>query len=283
MKKLAFAAALSALISPCFAIGSLENPVSGSTESGIGVISGWHCTATSIDVLIDGLSYGKAGSGTNRGDTVSVCGRTNTGYSLLFNYNDLAPGAHSLSLYTDGQLAEIRPFNTAQSAGASFVTGISKTATIPDFPSSGRTATLQWSQAKQSFVVTGISSSTAGSDGHDLSLLQGSFNQTVAITSVGSTCVSDGVRFGNVNFNFVLAATGNDLAISGYTSGNICTMHLSYMSGNSTSGFNMSGSEICTGGLPVSLAVTNFRKINNHINGVIAGTWPSCMVTTTFN
>lgn len=139
------------------ALGSLENPVAGSTESGIGVISGWHCTANNIEVTIDGASLGKAGSGTSRGDTAGICGRSNTGYSLLYNYNDLPPGSHSLALYADGELLETRQFNTTQSAGAPFATGISKTATIADFPSSGRTATLQWTQAKQSFVVVGLS------------------------------------------------------------------------------------------------------------------------------
>jgi hypothetical protein len=49
MKKIILAAALSASIFPCFALGLLEN--------------------------------------------------SNTGYSLLFNYSDLNPGAHSLRLY----------------------------------------------------------------------------------------------------------------------------------------------------------------------------------------
>ena len=86
---------------------------------------------------------------------MSICGRTDTGYSLLFNYNDLAPGSHSISAFGDGQLLETKQFNTIQSGGSAFVTGISKTATISDFPSSGKTATLQWSQAKQNFVITG--------------------------------------------------------------------------------------------------------------------------------
>ena len=101
-----------------FALGSLENPVAGSTESGIGVISGWHCTATNITATIDGASLGKAGSGTGRGDTASTCGRSDTGYSMLFNYNDLTPGNHSISVYADGQLLETRHFNTVQSGGA---------------------------------------------------------------------------------------------------------------------------------------------------------------------
>lgn len=139
--------------------GSLENPVAGSTESGIGVISGWHCTATNITATIDGASLGKAGSGTGRGDTASICGRSNTGYSLLFNYNDLTPGSHSISVYADGQLLETRQFNTVQSGGAAFVTGLVSRWTLAGFPSSGKTASIDWSQAKQSFVVTGISGS----------------------------------------------------------------------------------------------------------------------------
>ena len=112
MKKLIFAVVLMSTIPLAFAQGSLENPVAGSTESGIGVISGWHCTASNITVTIDGASLGKAGSGTGRGDTASICGRSDTGYSLLFNYNELTPGSHNISAYADGQLLETRQFNT---------------------------------------------------------------------------------------------------------------------------------------------------------------------------
>ncbi len=157
MNKLILAVALTVAVPLSFAEGLLENPVVDSTESGIGVISGWHCSAAQIDITIDGMSIGKAGSGTSRNDTVGICGRADSGYSLLYNYNDLPPGSHTISAYADGQAFETRQFNTVQSGGEAFLTGISKTATISDFPSSGRTATLQWSQAKQSFVITGIS------------------------------------------------------------------------------------------------------------------------------
>jgi len=139
----------------------LENPVVDITESGIGVISGWHCTATRIDIVIDGLSVGKAGSGTSRNDTTGICGRSDSGYSLLYNYNILSPGSHTISAYADGEVFETRQFNTVQSGGEEYLRGISKTATISDFPSLGRIVILQWSQAKQSFVITGISAATA--------------------------------------------------------------------------------------------------------------------------
>ena len=159
MNKLILAATLVAGIPLSFAEGLLEIPVVDSTESGIGVISGWHCTATRIDIVIDGLSVGKAGSGTSRNDTTGICGRSDSGYSLLYNYNILTPGSHTISAYADGEVFETRQFNTVRSGGEEFLRGVSKTAIISDFPSSGRIATLQWSQEKQSFVITGISAS----------------------------------------------------------------------------------------------------------------------------
>jgi hypothetical protein len=72
MNKLILAATLVAGIPLSFAEGLLEIPVVDSTESGIGVISGWHCTATRIDIIIDRLSAGKAGSGTSRNDTTGI-------------------------------------------------------------------------------------------------------------------------------------------------------------------------------------------------------------------
>ena len=82
-----------------WAAGALENPVAGGTESGIGVISGWHCTAKEITASIDSESFGKAGVGTGRGDAASICGRFDTGYSLLINYNQFTPGNHTLNLF----------------------------------------------------------------------------------------------------------------------------------------------------------------------------------------
>ncbi|MFP5414531.1 MAG: hypothetical protein ACLGG1_05905, partial [Gammaproteobacteria bacterium] len=145
-----------------FAQGYLENPQPSATESGIGVVSGWHCTATNITATIDGTSLGKAGSGTYRGDTAGVCGHTATGYSLLYNYNRLAPGPHTIRVYADGVLLEERPFNSVKSGGVDFLTGVTKSVDVPDFPSAGSTASLTWSQAKQSFVVTNISLSGTG-------------------------------------------------------------------------------------------------------------------------
>jgi len=65
--------------------GVLEVPAAASVQSGIGAISGWHCTASRIEIAIDNGPAMLAGSGTSRLDTLGTCGRADTGFSLLFN------------------------------------------------------------------------------------------------------------------------------------------------------------------------------------------------------
>lgn len=137
-------------------IGVLGTPAEGSTVSGIGVISGYHCTSEDIDIYIDGVSLGKAGAGTTLLGTQSVCGRTNTGYSLLYNFNNLQPGQHVAEAYANGIFLESHNFNTVQSGGVSWLSGASKTTTVQDFPSAGQTATIEWVQSYQNFLVTAI-------------------------------------------------------------------------------------------------------------------------------
>jgi hypothetical protein len=137
-----------------WAQAALENPAANSTESGIGIISGFHCSAKNISFKLNGQDIGKAGTGTDRGDTQGLCGRSDTGFSLLFNFNLLEPGRHSLSMFADGQLFETRTFNTTRSAGQEFAQGKSKTILISDFPQTGHSTRLDWVTAKQAFVVT---------------------------------------------------------------------------------------------------------------------------------
>ena len=256
------------------ATGFLENPVLGATESGIGVISGWNCTAAEITASIDGVSFGKAGTGTGRADTVSICGHSDTGYSLLFNYNQLTPGSHTLNLFADGQLLETRQFNTAQSAGSEFATGLSKTVAITDFPSTGKTATLQWSQAKQSFVVTGITGTA--NTGVDMSSLVGGYTQTLYVTTAGSSCASYGAFSGSATATLNLTTSGSTATIMGYIASDACTYNLTYVSGNSTSGFNLTGTERCSSGLVANVTTSNLRRIGSKLYGTVTASLPGC-------
>ncbi len=156
MKTLVFAAGLllSLPLSVC-AQGYLENPVANATESGLGVVSGWHCSAKKITVFVDGVTLGESGVGSIRTDTRNICGHANTGFSLLYNYNIPEQGEHEIEVYADGVLLERRMFNTVRSGGTPYLSGKSATVAIPDFPEKGKASTVEWSQAKQGFVVTG--------------------------------------------------------------------------------------------------------------------------------
>jgi hypothetical protein len=137
-----------------WAQGFIENPPNLGTESGIGVISGFHCSSRDISFRINGNSIGKAGAGTDRGDTQQLCGRADTGFSLLFNFNLLTPGTHSLSMYADGQLVETRSFKSTRSAGEVYAQGKNKKILVSDFPKTGEKAILEWVTSKQAFVIT---------------------------------------------------------------------------------------------------------------------------------
>ena len=147
-------------------IGTLENP--GMTadmlyaeRSGISVISGWVCDAEEIIIELNGTEW-KAGYGTTRIDTQGECGDTDNGFSLLFNWNLLGDGIHSVKAYADG-----RKFAAVQvkvtTLGEEFVQMPKVWDNGAEFPGQGR-ITLRWSNALQNVVIT---------DGTDMQLEQG--------------------------------------------------------------------------------------------------------------
>ena len=69
-----------------YAQGVLENPQPNSAKSGIGVLSGWKCTAggpTAITLTIDDGAPIQAAYGTSRTDTIPVCGDANNVWVIL--------------------------------------------------------------------------------------------------------------------------------------------------------------------------------------------------------
>ena len=129
----------------------LENPSLGSAQSGVGVISGWACEAEEIVIELDGKPL-KAAYGTVREDTRSVCGDTNNGFSLLWNWNNLGAGTHTIRALIDGQefantTVRVRTF------GEQFLRGASGMFPIPDFPRAGENKRLRWEESLQNFVI----------------------------------------------------------------------------------------------------------------------------------
>ncbi|MBY0273819.1 S8 family serine peptidase [Candidatus Binatia bacterium] len=133
-------------------LGVLENPGDGSAKSGIGVISGWVCSAAQVTVRIDGGNAIRAAYGTGRADTIGVCGDADNGFGVLFNWGLLGDGTHTATVFADGM-----PFGQAQftvtTLGAPFVTGLAGEYRLPDF--AGRDVFVRWQEAQQNFVVIG--------------------------------------------------------------------------------------------------------------------------------
>ena len=132
----------------------LENPQPGSAQSGIGVISGCVCDANQIEIEFDNdaANRWKAGYGTTRADTKALCGDTNNGFGLLYNWNLLGAGTHTVRAFADGvEFANVTV--TVTTLGEEFVRGVTHDMTLPDFPETGTDVQVQWQQAQQNFVI----------------------------------------------------------------------------------------------------------------------------------
>jgi hypothetical protein len=135
------------------ALGALENPQPGQAVSGITTISGWHCQATRIDIRFDGKTTFSAGARTSRADTQATCGHSDTGYALLFNWNTLGPGPHTVLAIADG-FEFARADVVVTTLGAEFLTGRSGSVRLDNFPDIGKGVMLQWQESQQNFAVT---------------------------------------------------------------------------------------------------------------------------------
>ena len=198
---------------------ALENPRDYSPQSGLGVITGWVCEAEAITVEFEHgeteeVSTFTAGYGTSRADTMDTCSDTDNGFSLLFNWNLLGDGMHTVRVLADGVLFG-RSLVMASSLGlGEFATGLSGTYPLADFPLTGITTTLQWEESLQNFVIAAGAGGGGGSSGAAPQVLEnpspGSFQSGLgAIT--GWVCAAE-----EITIEFHNGVTGE---VSTFTAG----------------------------------------------------------------
>lgn len=160
--------ALSALslsfAAPAFlwAQGTLENPQTGSAQSGLGVLSGWVCDADSVDIVIDEAVTLKAAYGTDRDDTAKACGDTNNGFGLLLNWNLLGNGTHTIRALADGVQFGSATFTVTTMLGMEYLTDVNGTYRLSGFPVPGTDTVISWEESLQNFVVESVEVTVGG-------------------------------------------------------------------------------------------------------------------------
>ena len=101
---------LSSLAARAAPLAYLESPSPHAFfRSGVGLIRGWSCEAGRVEVSVDGGPLQATASGTNRPDTATVCGRTDTGFGLIYNWNRIGEGLHNLRALVNGCLLYTSP------------------------------------------------------------------------------------------------------------------------------------------------------------------------------
>ena len=148
-------------------VGALENPGPASFQSGLGLLSGWVCEANVVELEISGLDRTyrlEAAYSADRADTAPVCGDQDNGFGLLFNWNLLGDGEHTVVALADGVEFGRATF-TVTTLGVEFLQGMQGETVVADFPSAGEAVRLIWQQANQNFVLAPFADDAAGRNG----------------------------------------------------------------------------------------------------------------------
>jgi len=190
---------LTLLAALCFSQATLagfETPIEGSTNSGLGLVRGWICEANQITISIDGGASEAIAYGNVREDTRQICGDADNGFETLLNWNNVGEGEHTITAYADGTAIGTHSFSVVTLGlkdgignAIKFVTGLSKTHTVPNFPETGRSSVLYWSQADQNFIIESVSNSTPNAD------LNVSGDWAILETLDSETCPGIGTEF----------------------------------------------------------------------------------------
>ena len=133
--------------------GALENPSQGSYTSGIYMFSGWACDAELIEIVINGGSGQKAAYGTDRGDTVGICGDSDNGFGLLYNMSNLGTGEHTAVAFADGLEIGRSTFIVQRLSTGEFLRGAKALSIDTNFPRYGRESWLWWIESAQNYAI----------------------------------------------------------------------------------------------------------------------------------
>ena len=141
--------------------GRLEVPAFAEHMSGVGLFSGWNCDGQNISIQFeDGTSLPVA-YGTDRADTASVCGDSNNGFGLLFNFNLMGSGTHTVKALANDVEFDRVTFYVHEMSSGEFLRDASAETIVEDFPRPGHSVKLVWDEALQNFKIVSESSPAA--------------------------------------------------------------------------------------------------------------------------
>lgn len=228
-----------------WAQATLENPPSGSSQSGIGLVSGWKCTGGTLTFTIDNGSPAQLVYGTSRLDTANVCKNPgNNGFAYLINWNLAGNGQHTIRVFDSGQQFASATF-TVTTLGAEFLQGLSATTQVSNFPQPGKDVSLQWQQSAQNFVIAAVASEGgAGICSTHTTAVTNFLTGNQTIFTVANSCI------GNMVDIRVATPAGNNGAFS------LCSPLLNFVQGGtqfSDGSFawkSSAGGSVCGGFLP---------------------------------
>ncbi len=121
-------------------------------HSGIGLVTGWVCEAEQVELEFNGEIIVTAPYGTAREDTLDACGDQNNGFGLVFNWNRLGDGKHTVRAVADGVEFGSATFRVA-TFGVEFLQEAQGDYLLPDFPDTGQQTRLVWQEAAQNFAI----------------------------------------------------------------------------------------------------------------------------------
>ena len=150
-------------IAPAAPAAVIEIPSDGGDASGIGYFSGWKCPPNdNISIVVDGGTPIPVPNGVRRGDTAGGCGNDGrNGYLAQVNFNLFGEGFHTAVVRQNGVPFAQSTFHVS-TFGVNFLAGAAGTFGLDDFPSPGQSATIQWVQGQQNFVIVDTGGDAAG-------------------------------------------------------------------------------------------------------------------------
>ena len=136
----------------------LESPANDSVVSGIGLISGWKCSAGDITVTIDEGKHLAVAMSQEWNDlrTTGECrGTIYHGFIMGINWAELGDGEHVVVAYDDG-VAFARSTFVVGTTGEAFLEGVTRRTVVDDFPEPGQRTQLEWNESTQHFEIAAV-------------------------------------------------------------------------------------------------------------------------------